>query len=62
MAATVAMFKLDGKLKLMRAAHARTRTQATVERGDWVWILRKNRLGVQWRVGPGVVVMVSGTS
>eukprot|EP00969_Alexandrium_andersonii_P175113 7744809-Alexandrium_andersonii.AAC.1 len=46
MAATVAMFKLDGKLKLMRAAHARTRTQATVERGDWVWTLCKNRLGV----------------
>eukprot|EP00975_Prorocentrum_lima_P009441 2007743-Prorocentrum_lima.AAC.1 len=46
----------------MRAAAARTRTRPSVDRGDWVWILRPNRLGRQWSEGPGVVVMTAGSS
>ena len=61
-AAMASMFKVDGKLKLMRAASARTRTRPELQRGEWVWIYRRNRLGQRWMDGPGVVIMNAGAS
>ena len=61
-AATTALFRVDSQRKLAIAARARTRTRFTLNRGDWVWVLRKDNHGKIYKEGPGVVVMPAGAT
>lgn len=61
-AALKAHFELDSKLKLQAALSARTRTRRPLERGDWVFVYRNNRMGRRCQEGPGVVIMLGRAS
>eukprot|EP00971_Amphidinium_carterae_P171240 3394247-Amphidinium_carterae.1 len=61
-AALSSLIQLDSRTRLQRASRARSRTTESVQTGDWVYVLRQNRLGRKWREGPAIIVQVSGAS
>eukprot|EP00971_Amphidinium_carterae_P340942 6479516-Amphidinium_carterae.1 len=61
-AALSSLIQLDAKTRVERASKARARTTEQVKPGDWVYVLRQNRLGRKWREGPAVIVTVAGAS
>ena len=53
----------DTKMRLSRAAAARPRKAREFQRGDMIVVIRQSPSTRKiWREGPGVVIMVSGTS
>eukprot|EP00971_Amphidinium_carterae_P106668 2113144-Amphidinium_carterae.2 len=61
-AALAAMFQLDAKTRVQRAARAKLRNVEDIKIGQWVFIHRKNAFNKHWREGPAAVVMISGTT
>lgn len=59
-AALKAHFELDSKVQA--ALRARSRPPRPLERGDWVFVHWKNRMGKHWRGCPGVVIILAGAS
>ena len=57
-----AFIETDVQQRLDRASHSRSHHVKAPERGSWVYIHRRNRIGKRWVEGPGVVIMVEGTS
>ena len=53
--------EIDTVRKLQKAGAAQHRTTKEFQRGDWVFVVRRN-MGKKWREGPGVVVMAMGAS
>eukprot|EP00971_Amphidinium_carterae_P255991 5082807-Amphidinium_carterae.1 len=57
-----ALMQQDAHTRVARAMKARNRVQETLRVGDWVYILRSNRLGRKWREGPAIITMLAGAT
>eukprot|EP00971_Amphidinium_carterae_P122614 2427689-Amphidinium_carterae.1 len=61
-ASLAALFRLEAKTRLARAARAKSRNNVLLPAGTWVFLLRRSALGRSWREGPGLIIATSGTS
>eukprot|EP00971_Amphidinium_carterae_P120745 2392302-Amphidinium_carterae.4 len=52
----------DAHTRVHRAMKAQNRVSEQLKIGDWVYVLRSNRLNRKWREGPAVVTMLAGAS
>eukprot|EP00971_Amphidinium_carterae_P014803 292219-Amphidinium_carterae.2 len=57
-----ALIQQDVHTRVQRAMIARNRQSEVLKIGDWVYILRSNRLGRKWREGPAIITMLAGAT